>query len=152
LNRQEVKQMILVINNEMEQNEERIGDIITRNQQLELAKLNLEGWLTDNKTSVGHVSSKDPMLEPIPTAADIKPKRRLSKSLRNKISKAQKERWAKFKALGTLPLPKDEPAKPKKSGGSSYWSRFTPEQRKKEMKRRRALGQRRANRKADRRQ
>ena len=115
MNKTSVKVMIEEIESEMSKNEDLIGTINMRNEQLELAVKNLQGWMTDNQTSVDIPAHSDQMLQPIPAVADIKPKNRLSVAGKKAIRKAQKLRWqrAKFEKLGKTPLPKDKPAKKK---------------------------------------
>lgn len=52
MNKTEAKNIIQLIQEEMDRNEDLIGTIITRNQQLDVAIRNLQGWLTDNGTLV----------------------------------------------------------------------------------------------------
>ena len=123
MNKQEAKQMIAVINNEMEQNEERVSQLITRNDQLNCAMKNLTGWLLDKETSA-YIPKPVDVAEAFATAV-------------------QTRKRAKFEKLGKTPLPKGDKPETQKRATSSYWSLLTPKQRQKEMARRRALGERR---------
>lgn len=72
----------------------------------------------------------------------------ISKAGKKKIAKAQKKRWAKFRALGKTPLKPVKKAKKtaaqlrsKRNSKASkgYWARMTPAQRKAEVKRRKQV-------------
>lgn len=86
-----------------------------------------------------------PENQPLPTVHKLH-QRHITKAGKKALRKAQKARWVKFKKLGKTPLAKKKTAKKRSflrrsKIVSSFWARMSPEQRRVEMHRRRAIGE-----------
>ena len=146
MNKTSVKVMIQEIEQEIGNNEDLIGKLSMRNEQLDIAARNLREWANDSQTSVNRLDpgsiaahaaeqatamAMDPMLEPIPAKRDIKPKKsRFSAAGLRALRKAQKLRYQreKFEKLGKTPLAKDKPAR--KKGKLLHWTQRPENKRK----------------------